>query len=262
MDERRLDAIAKVIGAGTNRRRVLAGLLGGTLAGILSRQETEARKKKGRKKKRRGVGAQTHAQQSREACAEFCQNLPQGPRRGECIASCGTGEDGLFTQCQEDPARLCPQTNGTTICCTPPRTVCDAATGACVCPTVVCPPPKTQLNPTTCVCECPPITCDRGQTLNPETCQCEGPICPEQSCCCNCVTFNAAGQEILSFCTTAVTTREACAATCNSLNPRSGHGFGCFAGTGTFSCGRTGDDCARLPDAGFPADCGCQQAGC
>jgi hypothetical protein len=118
MDGRQFDSIAKALGAGSSRRRVLVGLLGGVLAGRFARD---------------GAQAQDGLQ---GACAEFCRQL-EGKARGECIAAAAKGA-GLCYQC--GPAA--PANASQALC---------ARTGQCV--STFC-NVRRVFNPGTCACEC------------------------------------------------------------------------------------------------------------
>ncbi len=87
MDGQTFDALTKEWTRGASRRRLLGGLL--AAGGLLPW--------------RRAV-----AQAGEDTCARFCQSLPPGPGRGDCIRDCATGESGLFEACGEEPTRLCP----------------------------------------------------------------------------------------------------------------------------------------------------------
>jgi hypothetical protein len=87
MDARQFDRIAKTLGSGADRRRVL-GALAGSVAAVLGKQQL------------------TPAQADSD-CAHFCEEaFPPGRERGQCVREAAHG-GGTCQECAGDVARFC-----------------------------------------------------------------------------------------------------------------------------------------------------------
>jgi hypothetical protein len=181
MDSERFDQIAKNLAGGLSRRRVMRGIGGSAAAVLLIRLTRDA--------------------SAANDCAKFCQHLPPGPQRGQCVSDCAQGGGGLFGECQGDPARLCVSTGGTAVCC-PADQVCSG--GVCQCP----------IGTDLCGGQCYP-PCQNGLVRGSD-CICRG-ACPAEDCCCLCSTTDANGQSTLVYCAAGVTDLGACRAVCGEL---------------------------------------------
>ena len=98
MQEYRFDTLARSLAQGTSlcsALKLFGAFIGGSLLASLERERTTAQ----------GISDAAH----------FCQSLPPGPIRGQCVDDAAHGT-GLFVQCQGDINRLCPG-NGPPTCC-------------------------------------------------------------------------------------------------------------------------------------------------
>lgn len=145
MEGRRFDSLTRALATGTNRRALVARLVGSFAGGLLALRSATTQ------------GATT--------CAQFCKVLPPG-LRGTCVSDCQAGK-GLYFACTGDPTRLCLAADGGSATCCAASGLCQG--GVCGCPTnytfcqqtgqcvfSVCSGFLQQYNPTTCQCECPP----------------------------------------------------------------------------------------------------------
>src|SRR5436190_15273752 len=68
------------------------------------------------------LGHERTSAQGISDAAHFCQALPPGPSRSQCVSDAAHGT-GLFFQCQGDINRLC-QSTGIATCCAVGQTCC------------------------------------------------------------------------------------------------------------------------------------------
>lgn len=189
MDGERFDGLARMLGRGLSRRRMLGALMGA--AGLLAAPSAPAKRLEDRGRARnhtqRRVGAEAaenacerlcaqlfpRADRARDrclqraaenqaicACPGFCRRLyPRNPARQlACLrAALADGPESLCGQCGADPILACAQADGSHICCANPDEICGE--GACC-------TPRTCATGCTCGmldpgCGLPPIDCNQ-----------------------------------------------------------------------------------------------------
>jgi hypothetical protein len=172
--ESRFDTLARVLAGGMSRREALRQLSGTTAGVVLAALGLGCRDDVVGPMRPTGSSAGPvfaaggdGGGRGNSTCADFCNNLPPGRARGECVSESTHGA-GLCIECGGDFTRVCPQPNGTFSCC-PPGRVCNPLTGACVCP-----PGTMTCGPTTC--------CPVGVACCGDTCCGVGQICFLNSC--------------------------------------------------------------------------------
>jgi len=104
--EHRFDELAKALAEGMPRREALRRLGGGLASLLLASLDVE-----------RSWG------QGSSDVAHFCNKLPPGPQRGECVRE-GIRGAGLFEACEGNPNRLCLSRFSHAAFCCPPAHGC------------------------------------------------------------------------------------------------------------------------------------------
>ncbi|MFN8677491.1 MAG: hypothetical protein U0Z70_14040 [Thermomicrobiales bacterium] len=186
MDAPQFDALSKALSGGDTRRRVLGALaavpaLGG-LAGLLGRDEADARKrrakhrrhdvdaeKKKKKKKKKKCKPDATAVTCNGKCGSVTNNCKQTVNCGACTCNpaCGTCE-----QCQGTTCVACePCCNG--FCCSRAGAICAEDTGACCVP---------ESESVTCNGKCEGVINNCGVKINCGPCTCD-PVCPDCQFC-------------------------------------------------------------------------------
>lgn len=198
MDGPRFDDFTRMLVSATSRRRLLRGLAGGVL-GL--------------------AGVRTAA--AKNACSEFCKEVPPGPQRGQCRSDCAKGT-GLFFACGGEPGQLCEQVDGTVVCCPSGQ---DCVGGVCAAP----PPPGCTSN----------ADCADGDPCTEDICDTSTGLCSNPAIANCCITAAQCDDGTGDACTTVTCVENVCGTVTEP---------GCISCTEDLDCIDSDDDICTMDE--------------